>query len=93
MCLLICNVEDVKLNERKVLEKHWRNLKQFRSLCVFTDGAVFAIPALLTLTLAIPAGPVFHTLWVTQSLVTACACPALLTVANTSNTHPMTATI
>ncbi len=62
-------------------------------VCLFTDGAVFSVPALFTLALAIPAGPMFHTLWVTQSLVTACACPALLTVANAPDTHAMAPTI
>jgi len=62
-------------------------------VCVFTDGAVFSVPALFTLALAIPAGPMFHTLWVTQSLVTVCTCPALLTVANAPDTHTVTTTI
>lgn len=37
MCLLICNVEHVKLNQQKqskVFEKHWRNLKRFKCVCV-----------------------------------------------------------
>lgn len=56
-------------------------------VCVFTDGAMLAIPALLTLALAISTGAMFHTQRVTEPLITSNTCPALFTVTHTTHTH------
>lgn len=58
-----------------------------------TDGAVLSVPALLALTLPIPACPVLHTQRVADTLVTPGACPALLTATHTADTHAVGATV
>lgn len=52
-----------------------------------TDGAVFSIPALLTLALPILTSAVLHAKWVAHTLVTSRTRPALLTAARATHAY------
>lgn len=54
---------------------------------MLTNGAVFSVPALVTLALAVLAGSVFDAERVAYSLVAACSCPAVLAAASSAHTH------
>lgn len=56
---------------------------------MLTDGAVFSVPALVTLALAVLAGSVFDAERVAHSLVAARSCPAVLAAASSAHTHSM----
>lgn len=58
-----------------------------------TDGAVLAVPALLTLALPVLAGAVLHALWAADSLVAGRACPALFAAAGPAHAHAVGAAV
>lgn len=58
-----------------------------------TDGAVLAIPAGATFTLAVAAGPMLGTARVAGPLVAGCPHPAFLTAAGAPHTHSMAPTV
>lgn len=60
---------------------------------MLTDSAVFPVPALMTLALAILASPVFDAERVAHALVAARSCPALLAAAGSAHTHSVSATV
>lgn len=68
----------------------------FKSSCFFflpTNSAVLSVPAWAAFTLAIPACPVLIAAWVTRSLITGCAHPALLAAAGASDTNAMSSAV
>lgn len=60
---------------------------------MLTDSAVFSVPALMTLALAILAGSVFDAEGVAHPLVAAGSCPALLAAASSAHAHSVGATV
>lgn len=52
-----------------------------------TDGAVFSVPALLTLALPIFTSAVLHAEWVTHTLVASRTRPALFAAARTTHAY------
>lgn len=60
---------------------------------MLTDSAVFPVPALVTLALAVLASPVFDAERVAHPLVAARSCPALLAAAGSAHTHSVSAAV
>lgn len=54
---------------------------------------MLSVPARAAFTLAVPAGPVLIAAWVTRSLITGCAHPALLAAAGASDTNAMSSAV
>lgn len=58
-----------------------------------TDGAVFARPALVAVTLAVPADSVVDAAWVTVPLLAFWTRPALLALTHTADARSVGATV
>lgn len=69
------------------------SLKRTRVFFLPTNSAVLSVPAWAAFTLAIPAGPVLIAAWVTRSLITGCAHPALLAATGASDTNAVSSAV
>lgn len=58
-----------------------------------TNSAVLSVPAGAAFTLAVPAGPVLVAAWVTRSLITGRAHPALLAAAGAPHTNAVSSAV
>jgi len=69
------------------------SLKSSRFFFLPTNSAVLSVPAWAAFTLAIPACPVLIAAWVTRSLITGCAHPALLAAAGASDANSVSSAV
>lgn len=92
---MLCCFEWMWQDRQGVYWEYWvcTKRKEGRSGHIPTDGAVFSIPSLVTLALAILAGAVLYTQGTAHTLITCLPCPALFTAACATHTHTVSPTV